>query len=159
MAKGNTKPLPIGDRLTSKESLFYPSVLGESWKNVDPEVRWDLGDVVNHVFPRRYQERSHSHAVKLLGLVMENPKGVGKTALSAFFRDSQIPEATAYNVIIPKLVRFGLVERRRETNATNPSKGWFMVLKPSTAFSSHLSKLAAEWRSIYKTAEQKTDKE
>ncbi|MBI4017391.1 MAG: hypothetical protein HY366_00405, partial [Candidatus Aenigmarchaeota archaeon] len=50
------------------------------------------------------------------------------------------------------LVRFGLLERKREVNASNPSKGWFMLLRPSSVFATHLTKLAGEWRSQVKTA-------
>ena len=152
MPKGNQNPVPVRDRLTSKESMFYPSVLGKSWRSVDAEVRWELSDVVNHVFPKEYQERSHDYAVKLLALALDNPKGLDKTKLSEFLRTHAIPPATAYNVIIPKLVRFGLLERRREVNASTPSKGWFMLLRPSPTFATHLGKLAGEWRSLVKTS-------
>ncbi|QQG39540.1 MAG: hypothetical protein HYS81_04130 [Candidatus Aenigmatarchaeota archaeon] len=152
MVKGNANPIPVKDRLTTKESLFYPSILGKTWKTTDPDVRWELNDIVNHVFPREYQERSHSHAMKLLALVLQNPKGVDKTMLTACLKEHAIPDATAYNVIIPKLVRFGLLERKREVNASNPSRGWFMILKPSLAFANHLNKLSGEWRSVVKTA-------
>lgn len=152
MTKGNLNPVPVKDRLTTKESLYYPSVLGKAWKSVDPEVRWELTDVVNHVFPHEYQERSHDYAVKLLKLVLESPKGIDKGILSAFLQQHSIPPATAYNVIIPKLVRVGLLERRREVNASNPSRGWFLLLRPSPTFSAHLSKLAGEWKSLYKTS-------
>lgn len=152
MPKGNKNPIPVRDRLTTKESLFYPSVLGKSWKNVDPDVRWELADIVNHVFPHEYQERSHTYATKLLTLALQNPKGIDKTTLSAFLRENSIPDATAYNIVIPKLVRLGLLERRREMNVSNPSRGWFMTLRPSVAFATHLTKLAGEWRAHVKTA-------
>ena len=146
---------PMGNRLKSKESLYFPSVLGKKWKNIDPDIRWELGDVINHIFPKEYQEKSYEHALKLMDFLLNNPRGIDKKILSEFLRNEGLPKSTIYNIIIPKLVKFGLIERKRETNVSNPNKGWFMVLKPSISFSSHLQKLANEWKSIYKTATSK----
>ncbi|RLJ03598.1 MAG: hypothetical protein DRP11_00205 [Candidatus Aenigmatarchaeota archaeon] len=147
------KKTPIkSDTLKSKESLYFPSVREGKWKNIDPDIRWSLEDVLNHVFPRGYQERSYEYSVELMRFILDNPKGVDKRMLSEFLKTRKIPPSTLYNVIIPKLVRFGLLERRREPSQSRPSKGWYMVLKPSISFSTHLGKLASEWRSIYKTA-------
>lgn len=149
-------PIPPNEkRLKSKESLFFPSVLGGKWKTLDPDIRWDLPDVINHVFPLEYQEKSNEYAQKLMYFLLDNPQGIDKKMLSDFFKSHEIPVSTLYNVVIPKLVKVGLVERKREANASNPGKGWFLILRPSVSFSSHLSKLAAEWRSIYKTASSK----
>lgn len=152
MSKGNKKPIPIkGETLKSKESLYFPSVQGKGWKNVDPDIRWSLEDIINHIFPKDYQERSYKYAKKLMKLVIESPEEIDKDKLGKFLREEEIPESTAYNIIIPKLVRFGLIKRERQTNKSRPSKGWYMILKPSLSFSSHLGKLASEWKSIYKT--------
>ena len=91
--------------------------------------------------------------------LLENPGGIDKKIMSDFVKGHEIPVSTLYNIVIPKLVKLGLVERRREPNASNPGKGWFLILKPSVTFSSHLSKLADEWRSIYKTAYSKKSSE
>lgn len=156
MSKGNENPVPVkGETLKSKESLYFPSVKGQEWSSVDPDVRWGLENILNHVFPEDYQERSYEYALSLMRFLLDNPRGIDKKMLSKFLDEKDIPESTAYNVVIPKLVRFGLLERRREANESNPGKGWFMVLKPSISFSSHLSKLAKEWRSMYKTAKNK----
>ncbi|MCD6477630.1 MAG: hypothetical protein J7K87_01375 [Candidatus Aenigmarchaeota archaeon] len=147
------KSIPPGEkRLRSKDSLYFPSVQGSKWKNIDSDIRWDVDDVINHIFPKEYQEKSYEYAVKLTRFLLDNPRGVDKNMLSEFIKSNNIPVSTMYNVIIPKMVRFGLFERRRESNISNPTKGWFLILKPSMAFSSHLQKLADEWRSIYKTA-------
>lgn len=153
MSKGNENPVPLkGETLKSKESLYFPSVKGQDWPSIDPDIRWDLDKILNHVFPEKYQERSYNYALQLMGFLLENPGGIDKNNLSNFLEENEIPKSTAYNVVIPKLVKVGLLEREREANESNPSRGWFMVLKPSISFSSHLSKLAKEWRSIYKTA-------
>lgn len=158
MSKGNENPVPVrGETLKSKESLYFPSVQGEDWPEIDEDIRWDLRDVIDHVFPRNYQERSHRYAVKLMRFLTENPGGIGKERLTEFLEGEDIPKSTAYNVVIPKLVRFGLLARQREANKSTPGRGWFMVLKPSKSFSSHLEKLAQEWRSIYKTAIKKSE--
>lgn len=158
MSKGNEKPVPVkGETLKSKESLYFPSVQGNKWAAIDPDIRWDLEDVVDHLFPENYQERSNEYASKLLDFVLRNPEGVDKEMLSKFLDREGVPESTAYNVVIPKLVRFGLLEREREENESNPGRGWFMILKPTRSFSSHLEKLAKEWRSLYKTALKNKD--
>lgn len=87
-----------------------------------------------------------------MNFVLDNPEGVNKDMISEFLDKEGIPKSTAYNVVIPKLVKFGILRRERESNESNPGKGWFMVLRPSRSFSSHLEKLANEWKSIYKTA-------
>ncbi|MFB6216248.1 MAG: hypothetical protein ABEJ72_04665 [Candidatus Aenigmatarchaeota archaeon] len=156
MSKGNEDPVPVkGETLKSKESLYFPSVQGNSWSEIDRDIRWDMEDVIDHVFPEDYQERSNRYACSLMEFLTQNPGGVGKDELTEFLEKEDIPKSTAYNVIIPKLVRFGLLEREREANESNPGRGWFMVLKPSKSFASHLEKLASEWRSIYKTALKK----
>lgn len=158
MPKGNKKPVPIkGETLKSKESLYFPSVQGKEWDEIDPDIRWDLENIINHVFPKCYQERSFEYAIELVKFVMDNPKGVDKNTVSKFLKENEIPKSTAYNVIIPKLVKFGILEREREPNKTRPSKGWYMILKPSISFSSHLNKLASEWKSIYKTAKKRKE--
>ena len=146
---------PNEKRLKSKESLYYPSVLGKKWKTLDPDIRWELTDILNHVFPMEYQEKSHQYARKLMDFLLKNPGGIDKKDLSKLLNSEGIPASTLYNIVIPKLVKVGMIERKRESNASNPGKGWFLLLKPSITFSSHLSKLAQEWRSIYKTASSK----
>jgi len=152
----NPQP-PNEKRLKSMESLFYPSVQGDKWKAIDPDIRWELADVINHIFPQEYQEKSYEYAQKLMEFLLKTPEGIDKKMLSDFVKTQEIPVSTLYNIVIPKLVKFGLIERRREANASNPGKGWFLILKPSMTFSSHLSKLADEWRSIYKTASSKKE--
>jgi len=149
---------PKEKRLRSRESLYFPSVLGNKWKSIDPDIRWDISDIINHVFPREYQEKSYEYALKFVRFLLKNPRGIDKKMLSEFISANEIPSSTFYNIIIPKMVKLGILERRRESNASNPGKGWFMILKPSFAFSSHLQKLANEWKSIYKTSvSKKTD--
>lgn len=143
---------PKKKRLKSKESLYFPSVQSNKWKNIDEDIRWDLEDIINHIFPKKYQEKSYEYAVKLMHFLIENPGGIGKKDLSKFIKEEDIPKSTLYNIVIPKMVKLGILERKRETNVSNPNKGWFMILKPSISFSSHLQKLSREWRSIYKTA-------
>lgn len=158
MSKGNEKPVPIkGETLKSKESLYFPSVQGNKWSDIDPDIRWDLEDVIDHIFPGNYQERSNEYARKLVNFVLDNPEGVKKEMLSNFLEKENIPHSTAYNVVIPKLVKFGILRREREENQSDPGRGWFMILKPSKSFSSHLEKLAKEWRSLYKTALKNKD--
>ena len=146
---------PGNKRLRSKESLYFPSVLGDKWKNIDPDIRWDLSDIINHIFPKEYQEKSYEYAMKIMSFLLKTPGGIDKKMLSEFIKNEDIPKSTLYNIIIPKMVKFGIIERRRETNASNPNKGWFMILKPSITFSSHLDKLSGEWRAFYKTAVSK----
>ncbi|GEM_PF-1356643 len=153
ISKGNDKPVPVkGETLKSKESLFFPSVQSDDWPSIDGDIRWDLEDVINHIFPEEYQERSNEYASKLVDYVLSNPEGVDKDMLSDFLEKEGIPSSTAYNVVIPKLVKFGILQREREAVESDPGRGWFMVLKPSNSFSSHLEKLAKEWKSIFKTA-------
>ncbi len=155
MSKGNKKPVPVkGETLKSKESLFFPSVQTDKWPPIDGDIRWDLENVINHIFPEDYQERSNKYATKLVDFVLSNPGGVDKDMLSDFLEKEGIPSSTAYNVVIPKLVKFGILSRERESVESDPGRGWFMVLRPSVSFSSHLEKLASEWKSIYKTALQ-----
>lgn len=111
---------------------------------------------MNHVFPREYQEKSYEYANKLMEFLLKTPTGIDKKMLSEFIKNENIPKSTLYNIVIPKLVKLGVIERKRETNFSNPNRGWFMILRPSISFSSHLQKLANEWRSIYKTATSKS---
>ena len=100
----NPQP-PNEKRLKSKESLYFPSVQGDKWKTLDPDIRWELSDIINHIFPKEYQERSNEYAQKLMVFLLKNPGGIDKKMLSDFVADKLsdhfLPNWSACSTIRP----------------------------------------------------------
>jgi len=114
---GNPNPKrPSSGGIPSGESLWVPSHYGKDLKargGLDKTVFWDVSDVMDFVFPEKFQPTYHAVACKLIAFILK--KGyVGKKDISAFMKEHGISKPTLENKVIPKLVRLGLLKRERE---------------------------------------------
>jgi hypothetical protein len=155
--KGNPNPKrPSSGGIPSAESMWIPSHYGRDVKakgGLDKTVYWTVSDVLDFVFPQKYQPTYHSVACRLVEFILE--KGyVGKRDIGAFMKTHGISKSTLENKVIPKLVRFGLLKREREFK-TGLGKGRGLVLSESLTFTSYLERVGFAWNVLVSTARKK----
>jgi hypothetical protein len=158
MAKGgNPQPnLPPTRGIPADESLWMPRHYGKEIKDkggLDKAVMWGVEDVVDFVFPRKYQPKYFRVAADFLELLLKDEE-VTKKEISEFLKEKQYSRSTLENKIIPKLVRCGLVKRERELEGAM-GKGRSLILSESLTFTNYLERIAFAWNSLVSTARRK----
>lgn len=148
--------------IPSKDSLYLPP-------HNSPELRsfqdasenptrnvWNLEEVCNFVFPKRYQQKYSEIALSFLKLAIE------KTTLSGddigqFVSSNGISKATFYNRVLPRLKRIGMLKVERQTIIALESKRKFrpMTITLSKTFGNYLSKIGDSWLAIVDDARSK----
>ena len=126
----------------SRETFWYPAHDGNKWRSV--EARWNVEDILNHIFPRDYSETYHKVATLLMNLFLQNPDGVDGDTLGKWIKEKGLSKATIYNRVLPKLRSFGLIKRERLEGKS--------LITPSLSFASHLIHVGNQWIEIVKTA-------
>ncbi len=134
--------------LPSRKSLLFeygklPMSLG---------ARWEADDILKLLFPPHLQAVQYDIAVKLLKHVSQVGEMDGK-AISAWQKENGAANSTLRNLVIPKLVRCGLLarERRNPTGQDEKDKRHKMVLKASARFGEALQHIGKEWSSLVET--------
>ncbi len=155
--KGNPNPKrPSSGGIPSGESLWLPSHYGRDVKakgGLDKTVFWNVSDVLDYVFPSKYQPTYHKVACMLTDLILA--KGyVGKKDIGKFMKDNTVSKSTLENKVIPKLVRLGLLKREREFRA-GLGKGRGLVLSESLTFTAYLDRVGFAWNMLVSTARKK----
>jgi hypothetical protein len=158
MAKGgNPEPkLPPTRGIPADESMWIPRHYGKEIKDkggLDKTIMWSVSDVVDFVFPRKYQPKYFRVAADFLELILKN-EAVTKREIAEFLKEKQYSRSTLENKIIPKLVRCGLVKRERELEGTM-GKGRSLILTESLTFTNYLERIAFAWNSLVSTARRK----
>lgn len=155
--KGNPDPRPPSSHgIPVAESLWLPSHYGRDVKDkggLDKTVIWGASDVVDFIFPAKYQPKYHEVAVKFIELLLSSDV-VTKREISRFLKENEYSRATLENKVIPKLVRFGLIQREREYKA-GIGKGRSLVLSDSLTFTNYLERVAFAWNMLVSTARAK----
>ena len=158
MAKGgNPEPaLPPTRGIPADESLWIPRHYGKEIKDkggLDKTIMWTVPDVVDFIFPRKYQPKYFTVATDFVELLLKN-ESVTKKEIAAFLEEKKYSRSTLENKIIPKLVRCGLIKREREIEGTM-GKGRSLILSESLTFTSYLERIAFAWNSLVSTARRK----
>jgi len=155
--RGNPNPkLPPTKGIPVMESLWIPSHYGPEIKNkggLDKNIIWGIDDVIDFIFPRKYQPTYFKIATDFIGVLLER-ESITKKEISKFLREKNYSRSTLENKIIPKLVRFGLIKREREL-VGRLGKGRGLILKESLTFSNYLERIAFAWQSLVSTARLK----
>jgi len=163
MAKkaGNPNPkLPVSKGIPVAESLYLPKHYGSELKDkggIEKTVIWDVSDVVDFIFPRKYQPTYSKVATDFINLVLDREK-ITKKETSEFLRETGYSRSTLENKVIPKLVRFGLLKREREIEP-GLRKGRALILTESLTFTNYLERIAFAWNTLVSTARQKRKKQ
>ncbi|MFH0862478.1 MAG: hypothetical protein V1875_05540 [Candidatus Altiarchaeota archaeon] len=147
---------PASRGIPSDESLWLPPHYGIEVRRkggLDKTVYWELGEVVDFVFPKRYQPVYHRVASEFLGLVLQRD-WVTKKEIGEFLQRTGYSKSTLENKVIPKLVRFGFVKREREITA-GMGKGRALILSESLTFANYLERISFAWNMQVSTARKK----
>ncbi len=154
---GNPKPKPPSSAgLPAAESLWLPPHYGAELKKkggLDKTVYWTVSEVVDFIFPRKYQPTYHQVACDLLDMVLERD-WVTKKDIREFLGQKGHSRSTLENKVIPKLVRFGLLKREREITA-GLGKGRALILSDSLTFSNYLERIGFAWNMLVSTSRKK----
>jgi predicted transcriptional regulator len=154
---GNPKPtLPPSRGVPADESMWMPRHYGKDIREkggLDKAVIWGIEDVVDFIFPKRYQPTYFRVASDFIDLLLKN-EVVTKKEISGFLKEKQYSRSTLENKIIPKLVRFGLIKRERALEG-GLKKGRSLILTESLTFTNYLERIAFAWNSLVSTARQK----
>ncbi len=152
--------LPPTRGIPSAESLWLPPHYGKDLKakgGLDKTVIWEVSDVVDFIFPKKYQPMYHKVATSLLELLLE--KGtLTKKEISEFLKANNFSRSTLENKIIPKLVRFGFIKREREI-VPGMKKGRGLILTDSLTFTNYLERIGFGWNTLVSTARKKKETE
>jgi len=155
---GNPHPKPPSSGgIPSRETLWVPSHYSVEVKRkggLDRTVYWNVEDVVDFVFPKKYQPTYFKVASDFVSLVLE--KGVvTKKEISEFLGKSGYSKPTLENKVIPKLVRFGFLKREREITSGQLGKGRALILTESLTFTNYLDRLAFAWNVLVSTSRKR----
>lgn len=159
--KGNPNPRPPSSGgIPSGETLWLPGHYGSDIKKkggLEKTVIWDVGDVIDFVFPKKYQPTYHKVACDFIKILFERER-VTKKEIAVFLEENRYSRSTLENKVIPKLVRFGLVKREREIKS-GLGVGRGLVLSESLTFASYLGRIAFGWNMLVSTARKKRGRE
>jgi predicted transcriptional regulator len=158
MANEKPKSIPSGG-IPSAESLWIPPHHGVEIKKrggLDKTIYWEVKDVVDFVFPRRYQPKYHQIACEFVELLLERD-WVTKKEIGEFLAKNNYSKSTLENKIIPKLARFGLIKREREITG-KLGKGRALILSDSLTFTNYLERIAFAWNMLVSTSRKKKNK-
>jgi hypothetical protein len=148
--------------IPSSEALYLPP-------HNSPELRtfqdanenstrnvWSLEEVVNFVFPKRYQLKYNEAAVSFVGMLMEKTQVSGPD-ISRFVSENGISKATFYNRVLPRLKRIGILKVERETIVALESKRKYRPMKISLSktFGNYLNKVGESWLALVDDARSK----
>lgn len=150
----------------SSESIYLP-------RHDSPELRkfqdqnesitrnvWDLDEVANFVFSKKYQPKYYEIAHGFLGLLTKRTKLEGEQ-ISDFVKSNGISKATFYNRVLPRLKRVGMVKVERETIVNVESKRKYRPMKISLSktFGNYFMKIGDSWLAIVDDARSKEEKQ
>lgn len=152
--------------IPSKDSLFLPSFnspelrsFQDSSENLTRNT-WNLEEVVNFVFPRRFQQKYNEISLSFLRLLLEKVTLSGEE-IGHFVSSNGISKATFYNRVLPRLRRIGVVKVERQTLISIESKRKFrpMSISLSKTFGNYLTKIGDSWLAIVDDARTKSRKD
>ncbi len=154
-ASKKEKPSVASRGIPSGDSLYLPShYSGELRAFQDKEERpmkfmWKLEEVMNFVFPKRYQAKYHEVALAFMQ-EMEQKLEMGGKEVGAFIAANNISKATFYNRVLPRLKRVGMLKVERETLVALDGKRKFRPMKISLSktFGNYLTKIGESWQAL-----------
>ncbi len=115
-------------------------------------ARWEKEDVLKLVFPPDLQEAQYSIALKLVSFLSDK-ESVNGDELAVWAQENGVPNSTLRNLVIPKMIRLGLLARERvnPTGSEGKDKRHRMVLKLSKRFGEAMQHAGSEWSSLVET--------
>lgn len=116
------------------------------------EARWEAKDVLALIFPPDFQKTQYEIAVSLIDF-LSTRDGVSGQELNAWMLKNGIANSTLRNLVIPKLVRVGMLSRSRQKPSGQGTKDKHhpMLLSVSNRFGEALKHVGSEWVSLVNT--------
>lgn len=139
--------------IPSKESFYLPAHYSDEIRKFQDEHEnltrnlWNLKEVLNFIFPEKYQKTYNEIAVSFIGLVCQNLIIEGND-ISNFIREKGISKATFYNRVLPRLKRVGMLKVERTPVETGSSKKAKMRITLSRTFGNYLNKISDSWLAV-----------
>ncbi|MFH0713973.1 MAG: hypothetical protein V1722_05365 [Candidatus Micrarchaeota archaeon] len=133
--------------MPSEDQLYLPrkDTLDELLNKqgaIRSSTSWELGDVLQFVFPSKYRSAYHGVAVSFLKALQANNGSLTSSQIGEFVEKTKVSKATFYNKVLPRLVRIGMLDRNREPTSNK------MTVKWSNQFAIYLEKIAFEWKRL-----------
>ena len=150
------EPHKIASRgIPSKDSLFLPPFNSpelRSFQDGNENITrnsWNLEEVVNFVFPARFQAKYHEIAIGFMKLLLEKSALTGDE-IGNFVSQNGVSKATFYNRVLPRLRRVGMIKVERQTVIALENKRKFrpMTFTLSKTFGNYLTKIGDSWLAI-----------
>lgn len=149
------KPSIVSRGVPSSESLYFPPYNSEelrSFQDKDENITrnlWNLEEVANFVFSKKYQKKYYEITVGFLKLLFEKSHLAGED-IAGFISSNNISKATFYNRVLPRLRRVGMIKVERDTVVAQESKRKFrpMRISLSKTFGNYLMKIGDSWLAI-----------
>ncbi|MEK6982843.1 MAG: hypothetical protein AABX38_07955 [Candidatus Micrarchaeota archaeon] len=163
LTQSTEKKKTIASRgVPSNESLYFPRYDSEELRNFQDKDEnatrnlWNLDEVINFVFSKKYQAKYYETATSFMKLLMEKTYLEGSD-LASFVNSSDISKATFYNRVLPRLKRVGMIKIERDTIVAIESKRKFrpMRISLSKTFGNYLMKIGDSWLAIVDDARSK----
>ena len=157
---GNLNPqLPPSRGIPATESLYLPKHYGryiQSKGGLNKAVIWDVEDVIDFIFPKKYQPTYFRVGCDFVRLLLEKDR-ITQKEIREFLIEHDYSRSTLENKIIPKLVHFGLIKREREIEG-KMRRGRPLILSESLTFTKYLERIAFGWNMLVSTARQRKTK-
>ncbi len=121
---------------------------------------WGLAEVVQFVFPARYQPVYHQVALAFMQQLVGRTRMEG-AEIAEFVSSQNISKATFYNRVLPRLRRVGMIKIERQTVVAVESKRKYrpMTLHLSKTFGNYLGKIGDSWLAAVDEARSKYDQQ
>lgn len=141
--------------IPSSEALYLPRHDSEELRKFQEQDEsatrnsWNLEEIVNFVFPKKYQQKYNEAAVAFTQLLKEKLVLNGSD-INEFVSSKGISKATFYNRVLPRLKRVGMVKVERETLVALESKRKYrpMRISLSKTFGNYLMKIGDSWLAL-----------
>jgi len=139
----------------SSESIYLPRHDSPELRNFQDKEEnptrnlWQIDEVTNFVFSKKYQPKYYDVALGFLKLLAEKTQISGDET-AEYVRANNISKATFYNRVLPRLKRVGLIKVERETIVAIESKRKFRPMKISLSktFGNYFMKIGDSWLAV-----------
>lgn len=151
--EGKKEEKAIASRgIPSSECLYLPAHDSPSLRSFEDageaQTRnlWSMEEVMNFVFPQKYQRKYNEVATSFMREMIKNTKMEG-SQIADFVSSCGISKATFYNRVLPRLKRVGMLKVERHTVVALESKRKYrpMTIHLSKTFGNYLMKIGDSW--------------
>lgn len=160
------KPSVASRGVPSDETLYLPahdSPALRAFQDKNESLTrntWGLAEVVQFVFPQKYQAAYHSVAQAFL-VELTAKTSLSGPQIAEFVSKHAVSKATFYNRVLPRLRRVGMVKVERQTLVAVESKRKYrpMTIHLSRTFGNYLMKIGDSWLAIVDDARSQYDQQ